>query len=182
MRAFVEVDAGVGMRAVRAGLEVKEKWKGRCVVQICVFAQEAVLSGEEGNKGLIEEAAKMAGVEVVGSAPYVEAGEEEMKRNVEWIVEVAVREGRHLDLHLDYNLDGGREPLVWFVLEVLKRRDWMGRAAPGKTIVLGHCTRLTLFGKEEWRRLKSEIGELPVHFVGLPTSGIQLAARLDLGW
>lgn len=103
-----------------------------------------------------------------------------MKRNVEWIVEMALREGKHLDLHLDYNLDQAQEPLVWSVIEVLKKKDWTGRAAPGKTIVLGHCTRLTLFSKEEWKRLKIEVEDLPLHFVGLPTSGILLGSLLDL--
>lgn len=180
MRAFVEVDSGVGLQGVRAGLEVKGWWKGKCDVQICVFAQEQVFSGEERNRKLMEEAVKMEGVEAVGSAPYVEADAEKMKRNVEWIVEMALREGKHLDLHLDYNLDPAQEPLVWFVIEVLKKKDWMRRAAAGRTIVLGHCTRLTLFGKEEWKRLKIEFGELPLHFVGLPTSGIQLVALLGL--
>lgn len=181
MRAFVEVDGGVGLQGVRAGVEVKERWKGRCEVQLCVFAQEQVFGGEERNRELLEEAVKMEGVEAVGSAPYVEADKEKMKRNVEWMVEMALREGKHLDFHLDYNLDRAQEPLVWFVIEVLKKKDWLRRAAAGKTIVLGHCTRLTLFGKEEWKRLKIEIGELPLHFVGLPTSGIQLAALVGQG-
>ena len=175
MRAFVEVDSGVGLQGVRAGLEVKEMWRSRCEVQLCVFAQERVFGGDEANRRLMEGTVIVEGVEAVGSAPYVEANEEQMKQNVKWVVEMALREGKHLDLHLDYNLDEAREPLVWFVVETLKRKRWMQRAPPGRTVVLGHCTRLTLFGKEEWERLRVEIGELPVHFVGLPTSGIQLA-------
>ncbi|KAI4127672.1 MAG: hypothetical protein LQ347_004510 [Umbilicaria vellea] len=181
MRAFVEVDRGVELRGVRAGLEVKERWKGKCEVQLCLFAQEQVFSGEERNRELMEEAVKMEGVEAVGSAPYVEGDKEKMKRNVEWIVEMALREGKHLDLHLDYNLDQAQEPLVWSVIEVLKKKDWTGRAAPGKTIVLGHCTRLTLFSKEEWKRLKIEVEDLPLHFVGLPTSDTFMMGRPGAG-
>ncbi|KAA6414969.1 MAG: hypothetical protein FRX48_01720 [Lasallia pustulata] len=176
MRAFVEVDSGVGLQGVRAGVEVKERWKGKCEVQLCVFAQEQVFSTGERNRELMEEAVKMEAVEAVGSAPYVEADQDKMKQNVEWIVEMALRGGKHLDLHLDYNLDEAQEPLTWFVIGVLKR-GWTRRSAPGKTIVLGHCTRLTLFGKEEWKRLKIEIGELPLHFVGLPTSDTFMMGR-----
>jgi hypothetical protein len=38
------------------------------------------------------------------------------------------------------------------------------------TVVLGHCTRLALWGDVNWRRFKDAIGDLPISIVGLPTS------------
>jgi hypothetical protein len=63
--------------------------------------------------------------------------------------------------------------MVWHVLERLEEKQWTS-ANEGKTIVLGHCTRLTLFDEEEWRQLarKIEAAKLPVSFVGLPTSDL----------
>lgn len=47
-----------------------------------------------------------------------------------------------------------------------------GKERTRKTVVLGHCTRLTLCTPEEWRRVEAEIGDLPISFVGLPTSDL----------
>jgi hypothetical protein len=94
-----------------------------------------------------------------------------MQQNVEWMVDLAILNHVHLDFHLDYNLDPHQEPLIWHVLQTLKQKRW-NEANPGKTIVLGHCTRLSLFTPQEWQRLSQEIGSLPVSFVGLPTSDL----------
>jgi cytosine/adenosine deaminase-related metal-dependent hydrolase len=111
------------------------------------------------------------GVDVIGSTPYVEADRERMQKNVEWMVDLAIRSHVHLDFHLDYNLDPNEEPMVWFVLKTLKEKCW-NEKNPGKTVVLGHCTRLSLFPDQEWKKLAEEIGDLPVSFVGLPTSDL----------
>lgn len=180
MRAFVEVDEGVGFKCLDAGLKLKEEFSEQCEVQICVFAQLAVFSGEDGGaemRRLMGSALDREGVDAVGSTPYVEENEEKMKRNVEWVVEIALEKRKHLDLHLDYNLDPVKEPLIWFVLKALKQKNWMERAEKDNTIVCGHCTRLTLFEKDDWWRLRKEIGDLPIHFVGLPTSDLFMMGR-----
>lgn len=43
--------------------------------------------------------------------------------------------------------------------------------------MLGHCTRLTLFGREELVDLRKSLKELPVSFVGLPTSDLFMMGR-----
>ncbi|MCJ1364330.1 hypothetical protein MMC16_003440 [Acarospora aff. strigata] len=180
MRAFVEVDEGVGFKCLNAGLKLKAEYSRQCEVQICAFAQLPLFSGGDGGeemRRLMEGALGREAVDVVGSTPYVEADEERMKSNVEWTIETALKQDKHLDFHLDYNLDANKEPLIWFVLQTLKDKDWMGRADREKTIVFGHCTRLTLLKKHEWMRLKDEIGDLPIHFVGLPTSDLFMMGR-----
>ncbi|KAK5705628.1 hypothetical protein LTR17_021494 [Elasticomyces elasticus] len=175
MRAFVELDAGVRNKCLDAGLELKRRAEGRCEIQICAFAQlplfTASKSDEEGKviRGLIEEAAGRAEVEAVGSTPYVEGDRAKMGKNVEWMVDLAIEHKKHIDFHLDYNLDVKTEPLVWHVVSTLHSKSW-STSNPGKTVVLGHCTRLTLLSDDEWRQLRTAIGDLPVSFVGLPTS------------
>lgn len=180
MRAFVEVDEGVGFKCLDAGLKLKAQFSRNCEVQICVFAQLPLFSGGDGGeemRKLMQTALRREGVDAVGSTPYVEDDEEKMKRNVEWAIETALEMHLHLDFHLDYNLDADKEPLIWFVLKTLKEKDWMSRAEKEKTIVFGHCTRLTLFRKQEWTRLRDEIGDLPIHFVSLPTSDLFMMGR-----
>jgi cytosine/adenosine deaminase-related metal-dependent hydrolase len=177
IRAFVEIDAVVDNKCLDAGMMLKRQVQRQCTVQLCIFAQVPIFSDSEKDEGgevvrkLMARESRTISVDVVGSTPYVEADRGRMQKNVEWMVDLAIQEHVHLDFHLDYNLDPNEEPMVWFVLETLKEKHW-NEKNPNKTIVLGHCTRLSLFSDEEWKKLAGEIGDLPVSFVGLPTSDL----------
>lgn len=177
MRAFVEVDAGVMTKCLDAGIALKEKAANECRVQICAFAQLPLFSPSPGDedgsiiRDLMRQAAGNGAIEAIGSTPYVESDVNAMKRNISWMIDLSMEFDLHLDFHLDYNLDPESEPLVWHVIDSLVYKSWKERTFE-KTVVLGHCTRLTLFDSDEWERLAKSISEaeLPLHFVGLPTS------------
>jgi len=66
MRAFVEVDHTVGMKCLEAGLALKERFKDRCYIQICVFAQDPIFTHDDGGlaiRAMLEEAVQRLGVE-----------------------------------------------------------------------------------------------------------------------
>ena len=185
MRAFVEVDAVTGMKCLDVGLELKKFWRERVEVQVCLFAQENLFGEEEDgddgdiseNKKIFERALeeKKEGIDVIGSAPYVESSPSLRKQNIRFIVNLAIQYNKILDFHLDYNLNPQEEPLIWYVLEYLKEVDWIGKG--NRCVTFGHCTRLTLFSENEWERLKREVGELNVGFVGLPGSDLFMMGR-----
>jgi hypothetical protein len=186
MRAFVEVDLDVGMKCLDAGLELKERFRYRCYVQICVFAQNPIVSYQDQGKEmmeLLEAAVKREGVEVLGSTPYVEKGGDQnaQVKNMEFTIRTAMKYGLHLDFHIDYNLNSGNPVMVLEALSILHSANWPSNITDPafRTIVLGHCTRLTLFDSHEWHDLKARIGDLPVSFVGLPTSDLFMMGRPD---
>ncbi|GLA15841.1 hypothetical protein AnigIFM62618_002394 [Aspergillus niger] len=179
MRAFVEVDHTVNLTCLEAGIALKDEWKEACAVQIVSFAQDPIFSGEHGDhdRQLMEDAVRRPQVDVIGTTPYVESSVDASKQNITWAIERALECRKHVDFHLDYNLDTGKEALVWFVLRTLKEKGWTLQSTD-KRVMLGHCTRLTLFSDEEWALLAQEIrgNDLPVSFVGLPTSDMYMAA------
>ena len=175
MRAFVEVDNVVGFKCLDAGLALRSEYDDRCDIQLVAFAQLPLFSGPDGGaeiRRLISEAAERPGVDVLGSTPYVESSETAQKMNVRWIASLALRTRKPLDLHLDYHLDAMTPPLVWSVIDILTSLHWNTRCGGGNNIVLGHCSRLTLFSPDEWKRLKGGVADLPISFVGLPTSDL----------
>jgi cytosine/adenosine deaminase-related metal-dependent hydrolase len=173
MRAFVEVDGVVQLKCLQAGLKLKHEYKDICDIQICAFAQLPLFSGSDQGaevRRLMTIAVANKDVEVLGSTPYVEDNESKSKENVQWITELALEHGKHLDLHLDYFLEEDKQPLIWDVVKILKELGWP--KTDGRQVTLGHCTRLTRFCEEDWLQLRQEIGELPISFVGLPTSDL----------
>jgi cytosine/adenosine deaminase-related metal-dependent hydrolase len=180
MRTFVEVDHTVQHICLKAAAELKEKWKQACEIQIVCFAQDPIFSTEHGdqNMRLVSEALdKYPQIDVLGTTPYVETSVDAAMANIDWAIDRALALDKHLDFHLDYNLDTTKEPLVWHVLHTLKQRGWT-TGLTTKRVMLGHCTRLTLLSENEWIRIARDIHEndLPVSFVGLPTSDIYMAS------
>ncbi|OCT47169.1 amidohydrolase [Cladophialophora carrionii] len=184
-RAFVEIDHVTRQSCLHAAIRLKGCFRGKMKLQICAFAQDPLFSTDHGarnNMQVLQRALRDDGgehVDVLGTTPYVEQSTEATLRNIDWAIETALEYSLHLDFHLDYNLDASRQAMVWEVLRLLREKAWTRRAKPGKTIVLGHCTRLTLFSDAEMARLAREIKEsdLPVHFVGLPTSDLFMMGR-----
>ena len=178
IRAFVEVDTTVEFECLNAGLELKQRFASFCEIQICVFAQDPVFSAGKNypqGRQLVEEALGREGVDALGSTPYAESSEDLMRTNVDWAISSAVKYQKHLDIHLDYNLDSTTTPLIFHVFDLL-HKIWKSKNE-GKTVVLGHCTRLTLFSNKEWVQLRDRIADLPIYFVGLPTSDIYMMGK-----
>ena len=173
MRAFVEVDTVVQLKCIEAGTTLRKEFCDRCIVQIVAFAQLPLFSGSnaEDNRRLMEEAASIEDISVLGSTPYVEDDDDKQKLNVHWIASLALRTNKLLDLHLDYFVDVTRQPLIWNVVDILAELDWNTRSG-NANVVLGHCTRLTLFDNKEWKSLKKRTNDLSLHFIGLPTSDL----------
>ncbi|TVY91310.1 Cytosine deaminase [Lachnellula willkommii] len=182
MRAFVEVDLGVGMKCLEAGLRLKDEFKDRCFVQICVFAQDPIFSYEDKGqamKSLLETAVGREGVDAFGSTPYVEKDFYTQDQNVSYAINLAKDHKLHLDFHIDYNLDPNQESVVLVAIDYLRRYGWPSDSGSPdfRTIVFGHCSRLTLFDRDEWLNLSKKAQGLPISFVGLPTSDLFMMGR-----
>jgi cytosine/adenosine deaminase-related metal-dependent hydrolase len=174
MRAFVEVDLGVGMKCLEAGIRLKDEFQYRCYIQICVFAQDPIISYD--NKGqrmkeLLEEAVMRQGVEAIGSTPYVDKDLNAQDLNILFTMNLAKKYKLHLDFHIDYNLDPHQQSTILTAIDLLRKFGWPSDAnSPDfRTIVFGHCTRLTLFDTNEWLNLHRMASGLPISFIGLPT-------------
>ena len=182
MRAFVEVDHIVRMQCLDAAIELKKQFATACKIQICAFAQEPIFSGtcSAANRELMEAALSNEHVSVVGTTPYVESDEENTKRNIDWAIKMASGSSLHLDFHLDYNLDRSQSAWTDLVTKQLEsvslyRRDQS--ASKNRTVVLSHCTRLTLHDVPNWQRLSQCVRHLELYFIGLPNSDLYMMGR-----
>ncbi|KAF5562304.1 cytosine deaminase [Fusarium phyllophilum] len=184
MRAFVEVDSVTELKTLEVGIRLKKEFEDFVEVQICAFAQDPIFSTEKGeaNRGMFEKALKHFGseIQVIGSTPYVESDLEAQNQNIRWAIETALKHGKHLDFHIEFNLKGDGTHMSVFdhVIEELLRLKWPTNPG-GPTVVLGHATRLTRATHDDLVGLSEKLKEtkLPVHFVGLPTSDLYMMGR-----
>ncbi|KAG5763334.1 hypothetical protein H9Q72_008557 [Fusarium xylarioides] len=186
MRAFVEVDSVTELKTLEVGIRLKKEFEDFVEVQICAFAQDPIFSTEKGeaNRGMFEKALEQFGseIQVIGSTPYVESDLEAQNRNIQWATETALKHGKHLDFHIEFNLKGDGTHMSVFdhIIEELVRFKWP--TYPGApTVVFGHATRLTRATHDDPVRLSETLRKtkLPIHFVGLPTSDLYMMGRHD---
>lgn len=123
MRAHVEVDEIVSLRGVDAAIALQTEFASQCHVQICVFAQLALFSAgvpAEQRRSDLLDALNLDAVEALGTTPYVEDDRTHAEENIRWAIQQAVDHQKHLDFHLDYNIDPQNKPLIWYALDKLK--------------------------------------------------------------
>lgn len=184
VRAFVELDHVTQTLPLATAIKLKQDFAHLVEVQICAFAQDAIFSTAHGNvnrsilSSALEEHAAFIGA--IGATPYVEESRKASLQNIEWAITMALKHDLHLDFHLDYNLDSptASVPLTYSVIELLQKHQWTEKAK-AKTIVLGHCTQLSVIPNTDMARLAQSITSsgLPIHFVGLPTSDLFMMGR-----
>ena len=184
-----------GTKCLDVAIELKKAFAGKLVVQICAFAQDPIFSSEHGldNRRILEDAllrhtaGGTGAIAALGTTPYVESSREASLENIAWAIRTALHYGLHLDFHLDYNLNDvqsdASRPMVWEVIRLLDSASWNTSAKPAMTVVLGHCSQLTLFTNEQMKSLATRIrdSKLPIHFVGLPTSDLFMMGRPTAG-
>lgn len=188
MRAFVEVDAVTGFKTVDAAVKLKRDFAHLIRVQICVFAQDPIFSGDSSSRNrelLLEALNKYAeDVEALGTTPYVEADQNAAVKNIDFAIRTAMERHLLLDFHLDYHLETPQDPAPGTLLETLLdhliEHKWTERTSKDRqAIAIGHCTRLTTTDSSVAERIVSLVknNKLPVHFVGLPSSDLYMMGR-----
>ncbi|KAI1452975.1 Metallo-dependent hydrolase [Annulohypoxylon moriforme] len=186
LRAFVEIDHVTRGSALVIAIRLKSEFSHLLDVQICAFAQDPIFSTVHGetNRSIITSllGEYASSIQALGTTPYVEESREASLRNIEWAIATALRYDLHLDFHLDYNLtppSSLNRPLTFSVLELLQEHKWLDIAKSSKTIVLGHCTQLTVLCNSDLQHLAEIVirSGLPIHFVGLPNSDMFMMGR-----
>ncbi|KAI1332248.1 hypothetical protein F5Y16DRAFT_172735 [Xylariaceae sp. FL0255] len=183
LRAFVEVDHVTNLISLEAALRLKDRFAHLMQIQICVFAQDPLFSTCYGDANLRTLDAAIAqfqdSIEAIGTTPYVEASRDAARANVEWAITTALKHAFHLDFHLDYTLEPHHRPMAFEVIELLRKHHWRQVADASKTIVLGHCTHFSASNPTELQSLAAAIhaSQLPIYFVGLPTSDLYMMGR-----
>lgn len=158
------------LTALRALLEVRERTSDLVDLQIVAFPQEGLWS-YPGARELMEEALKL-GADVVGGIPHFEFTREYGVESVKWLVELAHRHDRLIDVHCDEIDDSESRFLEVLAAEAL-RYDYGARVTASHTCAMGsynnaYCSRLF--------RLLEKSG---LRFVSLPTENLHLQGRFD---
>lgn len=158
------------LTALKAMLTVRERMADIVDLQIVAFPQEGIWSFRNGRE-LMEEAVRM-GADVVGGIPHFEHTRDYGVESVRWLMELAHKHDRLVDVHCDEIDDPQSRFLEVLAAEAL-RLDYGSRVAASHTCAMGsyddaYCSRLF--------RLLKQSG---LRFLSMPTESLHLQGRFD---
>ena len=158
------------LTAMRAMLEVKQEIKDKVNLQIVAFPQEGIESFENG-RVLMEEAVKL-GADVVGGIPHFEYTREKGVSSVHFLMDLAEKYDRLVDVHCD-EID---DPASRF-LEVLA--DEARLRGMGTRVTASHTTAMGSYDNAYCYKLFRLLKRSKINFISCPTESIHLQGRFD---
>lgn len=169
VRTHVDV-TDPNLTAMRAMLEVKEEIKDKVNLQIVAFPQEGIESFKNG-RALMEEAVQL-GADVVGGIPHFEYTREKGVSSVHFLMDLAEKYDRLVDVHCD-EID---DPASRF-LEVLADEAYV--RGMGERVTASHTTAMGSYDNAYCYKLFRLLKRSKINFISCPTESIHLQGRFD---
>ncbi|MDI6861237.1 MAG: amidohydrolase family protein [Caldisericia bacterium] len=133
IRAHIDIDNICGLVALEGCLLAKEEVKDIVDIQIVAFPQEGIFCNK-GTDELMIKAIEM-GANVVGGMPAAEWIDEDSKKHVDFVFELAKKYNLDIDMHVDQTKDFFSRSLEYIAYKTIKE-NYEGR------VTAAHCTSL----------------------------------------
>lgn len=165
IRSHANVDAEIGLRAVEALAELRERWRDRIQLQVVALVSAGSADGASARERL--DRAMRAGADIAGGAVAIAA---DPRAFLDEIFSVAQRHGRPIDLHLDEHLDHSRHHFE-LVIERTIADGMQGK------VVIGHACALMALPIDAARRICDGLAAARIGAVTLPAANLFLQGR-----
>ena len=156
--------------ATQALLELREELKDVVELQLVAFPQEGILSFPHG-KELMEQAVK-EGVDVVGGIPHFEFSTEYGWQSVHFLMALADKYDRLVDVHCDEIDDPASRNLEVLATEALEREM-------GSRVTASHTTAMSSYNDAYTYKLFRLLKMSGINFVANPLVNVHLGGRFD---
>ena len=158
------------LTALKAIVPLKEKLAPFLDLQIVAFPQEGSLSFPNG-KALMEQALEI-GADVVGGIPHFEFTREYGVDSMRWVVDLAKKHDKLVDVHCD-EIDDGSSRFLEVLATAALETGMTSKVTASHTVAMhsynnAYCSKL-------FRLLKMS----GINFVSCPTENIHLQGRFD---
>jgi cytosine deaminase len=170
IRSHVDVDTIGKLRPLEGVAAARERYRDLVDVEIVAFPQEGVVR-DPGTADLLARAVEV-GADLVGGMPHAEASPADSRRHVELCFEIAMRQGRDIDMHVDETDDPASRTLE-IVADLALANGYEGR------VTAGHTCALAAYPDDYARVVIDKLARAGVHMITNPATNLMLQGRLD---
>jgi cytosine deaminase len=170
IRSHVDVDLIGGLVPLQGVLRAAREHEDICEVEIVAFPQEGLVR-HPGADDLMKDAMAM-GADVVGGMPHWEHDLEAARSHIDFCMELAVRRGASVDMHIDETDDPASRTFE-LLLDATERYGWQGKVAAS------HCCSMAGWDREYLAKVVAWAANLDVSVVTNPGTNLLLQGRDD---
>ena len=162
MRAFADVDTKARLEGVKALLRAREEFRDIVDIQVVAFAQDGIVR-EPGAADLLRQAMDL-GADVVGGIPWIEYTDEDIRKHIQVIFDLAQEFDKDVSMLVDDAGDPGLRSLEWMALETI-RRGWQGRA------LAHHARAMAMYPTPYFQKVAALLKQAQMGIVSDPHTG-----------
>jgi cytosine deaminase len=157
----------VALKAIHA---LREKLAPYLELQIVAFPQEGILSFPNG-KQLMQQALE-EGADVIGGIPHFEFTREYGVESMQWIMELAEKYDKLVDVHCD-EIDDGASRFLEVLATVALEKNM------GHRVTASHTTAMHSYNNAYCHKLFRLLKMSKINFISCPTESLHLNGRFD---
>ncbi len=132
IRSHVDIDATVGLKCLKALLELREQLENNVTLQLCAFPQEGVL--KKGVEDLLNDALENE-ADLLGGLPLVEKDQEGQLQHLDILFDIAKKHDCDLDIQIDES-NNPQDFMLPILAEKTIENKWIGRVSATHCISL----------------------------------------------
>lgn len=156
--------------ALKAIVGLKETLSKYIDLQVVAFPQEGILSFPNG-KALIERALE-EGADVIGGIPHFEYTREYGVESMHWVMDLAEKHNKLVDVHCDEIDDGASRFLEVLATAALEK-------GMGERVTASHTVAMHSYNNAYCYKLFRLLKQSKINFIACPTESIHLQGRFD---
>jgi cytosine deaminase len=163
IRTHVNVGGPMGMRALEALIEVRERWRGLVDLQLVALVSTPL----DGQPGRDLRTALKEGADIAGGAPHLDP---QPDRAVRICLEAAGEAGVPLDLHTDETLNPN-------MLTLSTMADLVSETKFPFPVTASHCVSLAVQERKVQESVSEQVAGAGIAIVALPQTNLYLQGR-----
>jgi cytosine deaminase len=162
IRAFIDTDTKARLEGIKALLKLKEEFKDVADLQVVAFPQDGVLR-DPGSEELVREAIEM-GADVVGGIPWIEYTDEDARKHIDLIFEIAKEYNKDVAMLTDDAGDPTLRTTEMLAIKAIKE-GWTGR------VEACHARGMEMYPEPYFRKLIALLKRADMSIVSDPHTG-----------
>lgn len=168
IRSHTDTDSIAGEKHLAALLELREAYRGRVDIQIVACMQYSFREEPRGEECL--RTALESGADLVGGVPEFEPTEDEARRHMQIVFDVAKDYDVDIDMHIDQTSNPAVRTLE-MLADMTMAEDYQGR------VTAGHACALAAYETNYAKTVIQKVKDAGIHIVTNPLTNLYLQGR-----
>jgi cytosine deaminase len=169
IRSHANVDSFSGLNSIKGLIEARKESQELASIQVVAFPQEAIT--KEANSAELMWKSMELGADLVGGMPAGELTEEDSRKHIDIVFDIAKEFNAGIDMHIDENDDPNSRTLQYFATKAIKENH--------SNVTASHACALAYYD-ESYAQKTIELMKLAkMSVIANPCTNLMLQGRLD---